>query len=249
MYTMRSMDEEDPSILDPIFRRIDFSDTAVIRLVTTFLRLAWTQTPPEALADHVADDDYIRPWLCLLPDMSEEALAATATDDTDTLDTPLRGKITDLWGHVYSDTARFLGEASPYCGEMEGRTSLPLAFGASGDKGSPVVADHVFECNVLVIPTFIAKGASVRITRNRVNQDVEGEKEKQKETELGVFDLEVNPWEIFFLRRGFEYNFYVDGGEASAGKTVGAVLAVCELELGEEASDDEDGPGDKVHEE
>ncbi|SPO06736.1 uncharacterized protein DNG_09430 [Cephalotrichum gorgonifer] len=233
---MRTMDEDDPSILDPIFRCISFSDTAVVCTVAHFLRLAWTQNPPDDM--NVADDASIKSWLSNLSRMSEEERAATETDDTETLDTPARARIVELWGHVYWDTVVFLCEVSPYCGEMESRTSLPLAFGTDKDRAKPVVADHVFGCNVFVIPVFITKGGSVRITRNGLNQAAEGGME-EKERELGVFDLNKNPWEIYFLRRGFKYNFYVDGVEASEGKAVSAVLAVCKLKM------QEDGPGDQ----
>ncbi|CAI4214242.1 unnamed protein product [Parascedosporium putredinis] len=190
MRSGRKIDEEDPSILDPIFRSVDFSDTRGVAMMEP--------------ADGEMDAAIFDSWLHNLHGTSLDEAAANATDETEDLERPLRREIIQFWKLVHSDVLEFLNGATGYCGKRVRQEYLRVPFTGAEGAAAAAPRSHDFGTNVLVIPAFVAEGAAIRITRDAV-------REKGTEAEVGVFDLEENPFDIFYLRRGFQYNFYVKG--------------------------------------
>ena len=219
MWTLRAADDEDPSALDPIFRPICFADEQEVVRMTILLRDAWRQVEPP----DVNDEETASAWLRDLSSRYSDGIAATATDDNDAIDTPVKLELIKFWKHVHSEVIRFLDGATPYCGSMGEQTCLVVRFNREIRSGAALVSNHAFGSNVLLIPAFVAPGTQIRITRNRQNPEM------GREADVGTFELDKNPYGIYYLRRGFEFNFYTNAQGNIGDREVAAVFSICTL--------------------
>jgi len=225
MSTSRCIEDDDPSPLDPIVRVIDFSGESAVRTVTILLRKAWQVRPPEDILTADTLPNFLRDF----SRREDKTILDSERDpDTNTIDTPWRKQIADFWRHVYADVTGFLLGASGTAGHMKDYDVLPLFYPPEGTDGSSVFAaslhGKVFQTNVLVIPTFVGTGVQVRIMRDKKGSDG-----KTHETPVHTLNTEKNGNTICYLRRGFEFHFYVDGAKDGNEGDVAAVLAMCIL--------------------
>jgi len=230
MRSTRKISQDDPTVLDPIFQPIDFSEDQAVVTMATLLRRAWLQKEPEA----DVNPETFSNWLVTLNGMSVAEVDENAIEETDLLHTPLRQMIIKFWKLVHCDVLEFLDEMTPYCGTMQSQSMLVVQAGDSsqsdgGRKGTAALADYALTNNILLIPAYVAPGTRIRITRDRLNPT-----EAEKEVEIGIFDLEKNPFEIYFLRRGFSFNFYIDGTMSGEKRETAAVFSICVLHVYEE---------------
>jgi hypothetical protein len=218
MSTCRTIEEDDPSILDPISRIIDFSDEPAVRTVTYLLRQAWLALPPS----ETVDKDSVGPFIKEISDRKPREIYESERDpDVDNINTPWKQAIAQFWNHVFGDTVRFLDGATGTAGHMRSHDLFRLKY--PENPGEPSSRGKTFETNVLVIPAFLDSG-TLRITRDKTSDEGAA-----VEKEVCVFDLAKNRNEICYLRRGFAFNFYVEGGQKKSPQDTAAVFAVCVL--------------------
>jgi hypothetical protein len=243
MYSGRTLDIDDPSPIDPIVRIIEFNEEPVLRTVAFFLRKGWEVKQPEDPLTGNTVGNFIR-------DFSQrqnfEVLESEQNPDTNTLDTPWRLQITDFWKHLYTNTTQFLWASTPTAGHMKSHGVFPLHYQEAEKDGHgkiDSITHKVFESNVLLVPTFIADGVNLRITRYKTSQDRE-----KTEKELCTFSWTENKNIIVFLRREFEIDFHVEYSNERKVGDVAVVLAMCILTLYQVKEDSEEEEEDEEEE-
>jgi hypothetical protein len=219
MSTVRTLEEDDPSILDPIVRIIGFSDEPAVRTTTWLLRQAWLASPPS----ETIDKDCVAQFMKEISRRDTRAINESERDpDVDNINTPWRREIAVFWKHVFADTVRFLDAATAASGHMRSHDLFQIYYPET--IGSPSSRNKMFDTNVLLIPTFVDPDITLRITRDKSTTD--GAIVEQK---VCTFDLAKKPNTICFLRRGFAFNFYVDGEQNKSEQDTAAVFALCVL--------------------
>lgn len=82
-----------------------------------------------------------------------------------------------------------------------------------------VAVRNAWTTNVLLVPTVLGHGVSLRVTVARTGEGGQSEKA------LGIFD-EMNTTDLWFIRSGVRINIYVEGAIENGSKGVAAVT-VC----------------------
>ena len=165
MHYVRTMSGETlAEQLNPSFRKISFSDESAVRTVAFLLREAWTASPPEQ-----ANAESLGPWLSACSRKTPEERAATPRSKDFTLHTMWRDSVYAMFNHVFSDVHRWLQEACMLEGDFKPPShdafALPFPAAPSSSSAATTEFEKVWDVAVYMIPTYIAKGATVRAYR------------------------------------------------------------------------------------
>ena len=254
MYTFRTLNGPPSEFLDPAFRPVDFRDDPAVVIVSTHLRHAWTALPPIENPDEESVFSFIKANHALPPE--QRTTLVPQNEDKDTVKTPWRERVHDRWNSVFVDVSSFLQGVGPGIGHFRTRDEVwGIDFPKSHSNESlhngeeekaAIKSKKVWDTNVLLIPAHLEPDVSLRATITRRNE--EGNEE---EAPLGTFDAS-NLTECWYLKRGIQVNFYVEGDAQRNGQGTAAVLAVglmCLEDHGRAPQPEEDGDGEQQHRE
>jgi hypothetical protein len=130
---------------------------------------------------------------------------------------------------------RFLSEAAMGVGHYHPPAHSYLAVNFPLDGAEKTVTTIGWDAHVLLIPTYLAEGVTLRVTTAEENPDV------KKEEELGTFDKDKKA-EVWWLRKSTKICIHVEGdwkNDKNRG-TVAAVLAIGVLCDNSESDAEED---------
>ncbi|KAI6368512.1 hypothetical protein MCOR25_004631 [Pyricularia grisea] len=242
MHTVRTLTGSGRDMLDPAFRVVGFGDESHIVTVVTHCRALWVTDPAigkfegEGGGEQAASNTTPNPFRFVgrlqLGEGEESYIDAPRNPDTDTIDTPWRQEIHKTFAHVFYDVMNYLpsvnctvGHYHPPKHQVLGVPSV--ASQSNWDNSEVEVQAAVckkWETNMLLIPTFLAPGVTIRATVQD-DQDDQGEQER----ELGIFDKsKEHKFEIWYLRRDVTIRLYVEGDNAQK-NSIAAVLVLGEL--------------------
>lgn len=201
------------SMFNPPFRKVNFDDEKSMATVAKHLRRAWISIPPEE-----PSYDAVNRFLRHDAERSSEAQKRVPKNpNRNDTQTAWRQVIYFYWNHLFFDVMNFLPHTQSGVGHFH-----PPAHGSFAieyldfEFGSPPIQKS-WKKNMLVMPTFLDTGVSVRFETER------GAKEGEPWGLLGVFD-DRNPNEVWFIKKDLEVNIYVEGNSEGQRNGVAAVF-------------------------
>ncbi|KAJ5101725.1 hypothetical protein NUU61_003947 [Penicillium alfredii] len=191
-----------------VLRKVNFAGDGPQVTTTTLLRLAWTHLPPSPESSDI--ETVMRGNGQQTPE--EKFGDAPKNPDTAALHTPWRDKAYYLWNHLFWDVSRFMnsmygvGHLHPPNQDVFG-LEFPRPHGNELNENVRVFT-KIWECNVLVLPAFLAPSVVVRVETYSPGE--EGGVVRDVVKLRGKFGPE-NPAEIWYMRKGLETRFYIEG--------------------------------------
>ena len=220
MFFIPTLDGPSSDIVNSLFRKINFDDSDAVIIVSTGLRHAWVVPHGE----YTLDANGVGYFMRADQQRSDADRDALQRADKEDVRSPWREAIYYQWNHVFYDVANYLVEE---CGEFNrfhppNSDAFAIKYPRSDGEDSEEVVVKTWEANVLLIPAYLDPGVSLRMSMRK-----EGESGPDGAAEnLGTFDGS-NTTEIWYLRRGVQVAFHIEGDFPKAErKGVAAVLTV-----------------------
>ena len=205
-------------MFNPPFRKVNFDDEKSMSTVAKHLRRAWTAIPSEE-----PTYDAINRFIQYDTGRSEEEQRRVQKNSNrNDTQTAWRRAIYFYWNHLFVDVMNFLPHAQSGVGHFHppAHASFAIEY-LDFELGSPPIQKS-WKSNVLVIPTFLDTGVSVRF------ETEPGTKEGEPWGLLGVYD-DRNPNEVWFIQKGLAVNIFVEGNSEGQRTGVAAVFVYATL--------------------
>jgi hypothetical protein len=235
MYSILDDEWDITDITKVSIRKINFRDDPPQWTMASLLRRAWTFQPPSP--DNTDVQTFMQEDSGRTP---EERAQVPQNPDTTTLHTPWRDEIYYLWNHLFFDVGSFIANMYPV-----GYFKPPNhdAFGLEfprvqgiEDSENVRVLTKAWETVVMVIPAYLAPSVSVRV-------ETFSPEEKNGVKLRGRF-THGKPGEIWYMQKGLETRFYIEGDWDRASDGVAAVVVYGKMD--EAAHESENGENEEV---
>ncbi|KAA8648679.1 hypothetical protein EYZ11_012897 [Aspergillus tanneri] len=206
MYSTLDGDWDVTDVTDVTVRKVNYTGDTAQKTVTRRLRLAWTRSPPCA---DFSDKDI---WMGEEDNERCEESNPNPNPDTHTLHTPWRNRIYYLWNHLFYDASKFMsntygvGHLHPPNSAVLG-VEFPRTYGTE-DRENVRAATVVWETEVLVLPAYLAPDVVVRV--ETYSRGWEDGQMRDVVKLRGRFSRE-NWAEVWYMARGLETRFYIEG--------------------------------------
>ena len=236
MFSARSFTDLD-DLISPTTRSIDFQDDYAVVAVSRIVRLAWTSLSPDA---SLLTND---------PETDVKRFGRTWADSADRPpQNPDNDDITSYWrktaipyqyNHVFWDVSQFVkdvyngGHMHPPCTEM---FAINFEDGEKAQAEGPTAmpnARRTWDKNILLTWAYVGEGVKVRAMVEVKKGAAEGD-ENATEKEFAVLERE-RATEAWWVQKGKEVRFYVEGDVVEGKKGVAAVVVWCPLCEGDES--------------
>lgn len=243
MSSHRSFDGLLPSeYLYPPLRTVNFKDAPAVVLVSSFLRWAWHILPSvpavtastsvrlEDSSSYASGANLVGAMCKEWSRMSEEErndfpriLEKGNQDEGEKEIQEWRSKIMGFYNHVFVDVMQFLPNVGHDVGHIHSpsHAHFELQYPEDGPVDAPNLKGPVvkkWDTHVLLIPAVLERGVEVRISRT-----MDGE-----EKTLETFKEPEKGWvnDIWWIKKGTEVSFHIEGDYNRAREGVAAVMVV-----------------------
>ncbi|KAM6492978.1 hypothetical protein JOM56_011112 [Amanita muscaria] len=208
-------------VVCPIFRSADFSEDAPQILVATQLRHAWRYDPTSS-GSSSSVGTFMRENHGRTP---EQRAALPVYPDKEAVHTPWRDEVYETWNHVFYDVMRFLREVNDAFGHFHPPKHDVFALSFPPSDGQETentrVLTKTWDTDILLIPAHLEPGVVVRL--ETLSQREEDGEKKDVEKIRGRFSKD-NAGEIWYLRKGVEARFFIEGEWDKSSKGLAAVM-------------------------
>lgn len=229
MYSLLDNEWDLSDITQMNLRKIDFSQDAAQITATIFFRYAWIYEPP------TPEDANFNAFSQIYRSNRDELWEKMpTTSERETLHTPLRDEVYHLFNHLFYDVSNFMtrmydvGHLHPPNSDAFGLNfPVPQSQSQTEENKDACVFTKTWETEVLLVPAYLAPGVVVRV--ETCSEKVEnGETVKDTPMSRGTFTKE-NPWQVWYLQKGLETRFYIEGEWEQEPKGLAAAMVYGKL--------------------